>query len=73
MFIPQRCHRITGLPQLRQNTPNSLFMDDNASPTCCQNCQSLTSESGRGLIWLASNDLNPIEHVWDQLNSHVNN
>uniref|UniRef100_A0A3P9H8S5 Tc1-like transposase DDE domain-containing protein n=1 Tax=Oryzias latipes TaxID=8090 RepID=A0A3P9H8S5_ORYLA len=55
--------------QFHQNTPNLLFMDDNAPPHGARIVRVQLQEVGVPLwVWQAmTSDLNPMEHVWDLL------
>uniref|UniRef100_A0A3P9L9R8 Tc1-like transposase DDE domain-containing protein n=1 Tax=Oryzias latipes TaxID=8090 RepID=A0A3P9L9R8_ORYLA len=59
--------------QFHQHNPNSLFMSDNAPPHHSRIVTAGLQEVGVShMVWPAMYpDLNPIEHVWDQLKQRL--
>ncbi|KAL1268458.1 hypothetical protein QQF64_033821 [Cirrhinus molitorella] len=63
----------TIIPQFHQHTLNFLFMDDNAPPRHARIVTAQLQEvEVPHMVWPAmSPDLNPTEHVWDQLKQRL--
>ncbi|KAK7098596.1 hypothetical protein V1264_002853 [Littorina saxatilis] len=61
------------LPTLQQIGPNAVFQDDNATPHRARLVNDYIQQTGvvRMDFPACSPDMNPIEHVWDELDRQV--